>query len=185
MIEKLSFLNPLKPLPNGQETLATRVSAGALFVLAAEGLWGTVSSWLQRDTMLAEMRQAVEGHIANPDVEKASLDMMGPGLVQGLLVFGIVQTLVFLVLGLVQWRNPNKWIPLILFLFFAYSLLSIPRMLHLTSFQFDAPPWGLIRTALETVVLLLIFWAGFRGGDRLGKLKLAATSSNPPGSSVR
>lgn len=184
MIEKLSFLNPLKPLPDGQETLATRVSAGALFVLAAEGLWGTVSSWLQRDTVLTEMRQAIEGHINNPAVENASLDMIGPGFAQGLLVFGVVQMLLFLALGLIQWRKPNKWIPLILFLFFAYSLLSIPQMLYLTRFQFDAPPWGLIRTVVETVVLVAIFWAGFRGGDRLGKLKMAATSANPQASSA-
>lgn len=185
MIDKLSFLNPLKPLPDGQETLATRVSAITFFVLAVEGLWGAISGWFQRDAVLAEMRQAVEGGIARTDVAKASLDMVGPGLVQGMLLFGLGQALLFLVLGLIQWRRPNKWIPLILFLFFAYSLLSVPQMVYLTGFRFDGPPWGLIRTVVETSVLLLIFWAAFRGGDRLGKLKTGATSAGPPASSVR
>ena len=71
-------------------------------------------------------------------------------------------------------------VPLIVFLFFAYSLLSVPKMIYLTGFQFEGPPWGIIRTALESFLLVVIFWAGFRGGDRLDKLKKAATSPNPP-----
>ena len=185
MIEKLRFLNPLKPLPSGQEIWATRVSAVALLVLAVESLWSVVWGWLQRDVVLSEMRQVVDGHIARPDVAEATRDIMGPGLVQGMLVFGLVQALLFAVLGAVQWRTPNRWILLIIFLFFAYSLLSIPQMLYLTGFQVHSPPWGLIWTVVETAVLLLIFWGGFRGADRLGKLRIESTSADPPALSVR
>lgn len=184
MIQKLSFLNPFRPLPEGQEGLALRVSALALLVVGIECLWGAISTWFTRDAVLQQMRQSLE-LVSRPEVAAASRDMMGPGLVQGLIYFSIAQALLFFVLGAVQWRKPNKWIPLIVFLFFAYSLLSVPKMIYLTGFQFEGPPWGIIRTALESFLLVVIFWAGFRGGDRLDKLKKAATSPNPPASSAR
>lgn len=184
MIQKLSFLNPFRPLPEGQESLAARVSAIALLVIGTECLWGAISTWLRRDAVLQQMRRSLD-LVSRPEVAAASRDMMGPGLVQGMIYFSVVQALLFFVLGAVQWRKPNKWIPLIAFLLFAYSLLSVPQMIYLTGFQFDGRSWGIIRTALESILLVVIFWAGFRGGDRLDKLKKAVTSPNQPVSSVR
>lgn len=184
MIQKLSFLNPFRPLPEGRERLAVRVSAIALLVVAIECLGGAISTWFERDAVLQQMRKSLE-LVSRPEVAAASREMMGPGLVQGMIYLSFAQALLFFALGVVQWRKPNKWIPLITFLFFSYSLLSIPKMLYLTGLQFAGPPWGIIRTALESILFVTVFWAGFRGGDRLDKLKKASTAPSPPASSVR
>lgn len=192
MIDNLRLLNPFAPIktPNEART-AARAGAVGLFVLAAASAQTAVTTFATKDAIVIKMREVMSAQNLPPVSDALVKSMVGPGMIYGLIGFSLFFGVVSLIMGFVQWRKLTKLIPLLFFILMVYSFLSALRVVltHPVG-AMETPVWQGVVGWTSNVVVLVMLWAGFRGGDRIGKLKAAArlagvTPSDPPGSSVR
>ncbi|MDG2530026.1 hypothetical protein [Caulobacter endophyticus] len=178
MIDKLAVLNPFAKLPDAEAaTRAAKAGAVGAWLSAVGGAIGAASIFFRFDTYLAKMREAA---LASPSAQdpatlEASMAMMGPILAWTTIGFSVVITLVYVWLGFVQWRRLTRMIPLLMLLFAAYGLLT--TVLAFANGQAAlglVPPVQMAFSIVMSVVALLCFIAGVRGGFRLHALRNAA-----------
>jgi len=186
MINNLRLLNPLAPIktPNEART-AARIGAVGLFVQAGAAVQGAIMSFVTMDALVADMREAMSAQNLPPESAAIANAMVGPSMIYGLIGFSLFLALVSLILGFIQWRKLTKLIPLLLFLLMAYGFLSELKLLFTHPVgMIVVPIWQRALGWTVSVAVLVMLWAGFRGGDRLRKLKAIEstppTSVNPP-----
>ncbi len=121
------WLNPTTVLTTEDDArVAGRAGAVGAFLQAANGLLGGLIIAVNIDGYLAQLRRVtVTLHGENSAAGQAGLAMMTPSLVYFTIATSVVISLVYAVLGWVQWRKPNAVIPLLLGLFSAYGLLTM------------------------------------------------------------
>lgn len=190
-MSKLSVVNPFKPLLSEQEAgVAARAGALGAFLTAASGVLGTVRLYLQKDAMLAIVRESTNLQSTDPEVARQASAMIEPVAIYVPMGTSIMVIVIYLVFGLIQWRRRTKMIPLIMFLFSAWGVIMGFLGLFITRTPAQAalmpPGWQMVLNWALEVVILALFWAGVRGGSWLQKSRSAApTSANPPASSAR
>lgn len=181
MLDNFSLLNPLKPIVTPEDaSTAARAGAVGAFLTVISGVYGAVQVYLKRDQLVAIARQSAEVSVSDPEVARQTAAMMeGVATTLPLVMSGIV-VLIYLVFGLVQWRKRTMVIPLLMFLFSAYGvvmgLIGLLGRGSAAQAQYQAflpPVWQQVAGWLLSVVILALFWAGYRGGDRLKKIGAA------------
>ncbi|KSB88391.1 hypothetical protein AS593_22705 [Caulobacter vibrioides] len=178
MIDKLAMLNPFARLAD-EEAAARAARAGAVgaWLTGVGSVIGAALIFFRFDTYLAKMREAALANSAgqDPAVTQAVLATMGPTMAWATIGFTVLIALVYLWLGLVQWRRLTRIIPLLMLLFAAYGLLT--TALGFASGQAAAglvPPAQMAFSVLLSTIALLCFIAGARGGFRLHALRKAS-----------
>jgi hypothetical protein len=177
MIDLSRWINPTTVLTTEAEAHAAgRAGAAGAWLQAANGLLGALVIALDVDGYLALMRRttaAIYGE--GSEMGQAGLAMMTPAMVYFTIATSVVAALVYVVLGWVQWRKPNVVIPLLLGLLTAYGLLTmLLSVLNGKVAQIQTPAWQLFLSIVVGLVSLVFFYNGFRGADRLSKLRREA-----------
>ena len=181
MLDKLRLLNPFTPILTPEDaSTAARAGAVGAFLTAISGVYGAVQLYLKRDQLAAIARQSVEVAGQDPEIARQTAAMMEGAATTLPLVMSVIVLLVYLVFGLVQWRKRTRLIPLLMLLFSAYGVvMGLVGMVSRGSaaqaqYQAFLPPlWQQLAGWLISVVILALFWAGYRGGDRLKKIGAA------------
>ncbi len=179
MTDYLRTLNPAASLATEDEA-ATAARTGALgaFLMAVPGFVASVAMLLDVDGYLTKMRR-VMGVMYGETSElfQMSVATLTPQLVYFSAVWGVALSLGIVVMGVVQWKKPNSVIPLVLGLFTAYGLLMLLlglARINPAAAAMQIPPWRNALAVLVDVAALVLFYAGFRGANRLAKLRRAA-----------
>lgn len=191
-MSKLSVLNPFKSLLTEQEaSMAARAGAVGALLSAASSALAAIELYLQKDSMLAVMREGANLQKADPEVARQASAMMESSVLFFAVGSSLVIVVIYLIFGLIQWRRRTKAIPFVM-LFIALlgiAMTVLGLLMPQPSTQQAAavlPAWQLTFNWIVEIVILALLWAGVRGGDRLQKLRSsAATSPNPPASSAR
>lgn len=177
MIDLSRWINPTTVLTTEAEARAAgRAGAAGAFLQAANGLLGALVVALNIDGYLGVMRRttaAVYGE--GSEAGRAGLAMMTPAMVYFIIATSVAVALVYVVLGWVQWRKPNVVIPLLLGLLSGYGLLTmVLSVLNGKAAQIQSPVWQLCLGVVVGLVSVVFFYNGFRGADRLSKLRREA-----------
>ena len=170
MIDKLRLLNPLRPLASLEEAgIAARAGAVGAFVSVASSVRGLVEFYLSRDKMLAAMGAASGLH--DGQMSKSAVGAIQTGMLGFATGMIVLTGLIYLIFGLIQWRRRTKLIPLVMLLFSAYGVLMIllgllaPRTLMQA--ELEGPWWSTALSVALEILILAMFWAGYRGGRYL------------------
>lgn len=177
MIDLSRWINPTTVLTTEADAHAVgQAGAAGAFLQAANGLLGALVVALDIDGYLALMRRgtaAIYGE--GSEAGQAGLAMMTPAMVYFIIATSVATALVYVVLGWVQWRKPNVVIPLLLGLLSAYGLLTMfLSLLNGKVAQIQTPVWQLFLSVVVGLVSVVFFYNGFRGADRLSKLRREA-----------
>ena len=176
MTDLLRLLNPTTRLEGESDALAAgRAGALGAFLLAVGGVIGAVIVVLTADSYAAQLRTAALAMHGDPKAAQKTAALMTPTLVYASAIYSVVCALVLVVLGAVQRRKPNTIIPLILGLLTAYSVLMfvIGKLPGAMSIHMELPVWRQVLIQTANVAALVFFYAGFRGANRLAKLRKA------------
>ncbi len=179
MTDLSRWLDPTTVLTTEEEArTAGRGGAAGAFLQAAHGLLGALIIAVNVDGYLAQLRRVtIAMYGEGTPVGQASLAMMTPTMVYFTVATSVVVALVYAVVGWVQWRKPNVIIPLLLGLFTAYGVLSVLLSVLNGKFaQIQAPVWQSVLGVVIGLVSLVLFYNGFRGANRLSKLRQEAVA---------
>lgn len=176
----IAAANPAAPIITAEDArAAARSSAIGAWIGAANGVFGAVVAWTQREEIAAMMRAAMEAEFARqpgmdtPEAAQAQamtmsmMEGMGPTIIVITLVFAVI----YAILGFVQWKKPNVVIPIILLILTVLGLLSIlqsavtqPDMMSM----YGPLQWI---TVVITAITLILHIAGLRGGLALKRFR--------------
>jgi hypothetical protein len=177
VIDKLAVLNPFAKLPD-EETAARAARAGAVgaWLAAVSSAFGAAMIFLKLDVYVDEMRRQVQATAAmqDPAMAEAMMANAAPSIVWTTIGFSGLVGLVYVLLGVVQWRRKTRLIPLLLLLFAIYGLAV--SLLAIVGHKASNPYSSLGQLSVGLVLsiaTLLCFIAGTRGGFRLHALKKA------------
>lgn len=177
MIDLSRWINPTTVLTTEADAHAVgQAGAAGAFLQAANGLLGALVVALDIDGYLALMRRGMAAiYGEGSEAGQAGLAMMTPAMVYFIIATSVATALVYVVLGWVQWRKPNVVIPLLLGLLSAYGLLTMfLSLLNGKVAQIQTPVWQLFLSVVVGLVSVVFFYNGFRGADRLSKLRREA-----------
>lgn len=176
MLNNLRLLNPTVPIASEADArTAARAGAVGLFLTAA---WSVITLFMfdtmgvMRTAMLAGMKTGYEGDPAAAKMAEAMIPMM----VNFVLATTVVFLVGYVVLGVVQWIKQTSIIPLLILLWTALSLLMglaalIPNPALPPAAVVHIPVWQQIVGYGLSIVTLLLYSAGYRGGAFLQKLR--------------
>ncbi|MET3666952.1 hypothetical protein [Caulobacter sp. 1776] len=179
MIDKLRLLNPFKPIIAADDAgAAARAGAVGAFLTVVSSLYGGVRLYLHRDQLLAIARQSASAPGQDPEVTRQTAAMMEGLVTYTPLVATVIMVLLYLVFGAIQWRRRTAMIPLIMFLFSAYGVVVgllgfLNPQTQIQSEAFGISIWERGVSWIFAVIVMALFWAGFRGGNRLKKIGAA------------
>jgi len=182
VFQYLRLLNPFTPITNEADArAAARAGAVGLFLTAA---WSVIALFvfdtmsLMRSAMTAGMTSGYRGDPAAEKFAEAFVPMM-VNFALGTTIFFVIG---YVILGVVQWKKQTSIIPLLLLLWTAVSwLMALTALLPnpaLAGVTVPAIPVGqqIVGHGL-TVLTLLLYIAGFRGGSFLQRLERPAQES--------
>ncbi|MBI1682205.1 hypothetical protein [Caulobacter hibisci] len=179
MIDKLTVLNPFAKLPDEEAaSRAARAGAVGAWLTALGSAVGAVTLYLRIDVFVAEMnRQMALSAASQPNAEatQALMSAMGPGIAWTTIIVSVIIALAYVLFGFIQWRKKTRFIPLLMLLFAAYGLLAmLTGLANAKASSALTSPLQLGFSLVISVLALLCFTAGLRGGYRLHVLKQAA-----------
>ena len=175
----LRAINPMMPIEsNGQARTAAQAGALGSYLMAAYAAVVALIMALTAKSYASNLRAFTEV-LYGPGSQAAQLSapMVSSAMVLGLAAWMLICALGLAVIGLVQWRKLTMLIPLILGLITLYGVLMFtlskisgnalaPRM--------PVPLWREILWLVVNIAEIVLFWAGFRGGQRLRALRREA-----------
>lgn len=179
MADYLRMINPATSVATEDEA-ATAARAGALgaFLMAVPGVVASVAMLVDIDGYLAKLRHVMAVMYGETsEVFRMSVATLTPQLIYFSATWGVALSLGIVVLGVVQWRKPNPIVPLLLGLFTAYGLLMLILglvRLNPAAAAMKIPAWRNALAVVIDLVVLVLFYSGFRGASRLAKLRKAA-----------
>lgn len=178
MTDYLRMINPTTSVVTEKEA-ATAARAGTLgaFLMAVPGFVASAAMLLDVDGYLAKLRRVMAiMYGGTSDLFQVSAAALTPQLVYISAFWGVALSLGIVILGVVQWRKPNPIIPFVLGLFTAYGLLMLLLgLVHANpaAAAMEVPAWRNALAAVIDLVVLVLFYASFRGASRLAKLRKA------------
>lgn len=185
MLDNLRLLNPFTPIETREDaSVAARAGAIGAFLTVASGLVGAVQMYLRRDQLLALARQSANVPGGDPEVARQTAAMMEGVVTYVPMVTTGVMLLAYLAFGLIQWQRRTMLIPLLMFLLSAFGsvsgligLLTRGPAVQAQYQAFMPPVWQQVGSWAFALLALALFWAGYRGGDRLKKMGPAPDAS--------
>jgi hypothetical protein len=178
MKDWIAASNPLAPAGDHAWALRrARLSAVALWLSALSGLVYAALTMVYGDQVYAAMLEAVSAQAETPEQAEIARSFLSPGVVRFAMITAVFIGLAQIVIGLVQWRRPNRIIPLLFLLLGVYGLVS-----GLVAFMMAGqmgysptagmPAWSQGLSYLIQIVALVFHVGGWRGAQNLHALKM-------------
>lgn len=148
MNRRFSFPNPFGPVDSGSTAAAmARLSAWGFGLWAATGLMQAGLVWFSADVGLAAFRGATTG-------------------------FAIFFALIAALLGWMQWRRPNRILPVFGLAWALYELSSfgVSLLVGAPLGVAGVPVWGAVVAAVAMLVCAVLHVGGLRGSAALARL---------------
>ncbi|RZJ96752.1 MAG: hypothetical protein EON88_06015 [Brevundimonas sp.] len=168
MSDWLNAFNPTAPIHGEAEAqCAARASAVSIFIGVAVGLVSLVWSLANP----ADIQAAVDQASGNDATVAAAAEM---GVQMGLWMGGVL-TVVQLVFGVVQWRDPKSFIAILFLVLLGLgivSALAAPMMGGMSGVI--TPIWQVILSLAIMAVQTVLHVAGLRGIKALDRIQMAA-----------
>lgn len=167
----LKAMNPSAPINGeGEARKAARSSAVSIFIGVIAGIVGSVYSFMNADAITAAAAAGAEMDAATAAAMQASVQMG--------LWLGVGLTVVQLVFGLIQWRDPKKFIAILFLVLIALGLVMLLATPMLASMAPagtpETPMWQTALGAAVMVVQAVLHIAGLRGINKLDDIQMAA-----------
>lgn len=169
MSNLIKAVNPSAPIANEAEaTAAARSSAISIFIGVVVGVASVI--WLMtnpQDLSAALSQQGMSGN------EAETAAAMGAQI--GLWSAGIT-AVIQLVFGVLQWKNPKKWIAILFLVLIALGVLSTvaaPLMAGMPG-AVAVPLWQTVLSLVILVIQTVLHVAGLRGINRLEAMQMDA-----------
>lgn len=170
MASLISGMNPAAPLrTEGEAEAASKASAISIFIGVLVGAV-TVAWSLANPGQMQEAVASAAGGDANTEAAAAMGAQFAIYLTGGLAVFQLI-------LGIVQWRNPGKFIAILFMVLIAYGILSTaatPLLAGSMPGMPVIPMWQIALTVAIMVVQMILHIAGLRGINKLDKFQMEA-----------
>lgn len=181
MLDLSRWFNPFAEVRTEDDALIVgRAGTIGAFLMALNSVFVALIAALKIGPDMARLQRdtaATLGH--QTPAAREALSMIGPTMVYFFLAISVVFALAYAVLGVVQWRNPNRVIPLLIGLVALNDLLTTARGLLNGSAaaafaHVGMPLWRYELSIAANLVCLLLFYNGVRGAYGLRKLRAAA-----------
>ncbi len=170
MSDWLKSFNPSSAITTEADAeRAARASAVSIFIGVAVGLISVAWTFANQGALQDMVATAGQG---NPDAAAAAAVGAQAGLWGG-----VVLVVIQLILGVVQWRNPGKFIAILFMALIALGLLSTLATPLLASAMPNIPATPIWQIGLSVVVMivqLVLHAAGLRGISRLDRFQMDA-----------
>lgn len=165
----LKAMNPGAPIHGEAEARqAARASAISIFIGVAVGVVSAIWSFMNADALTAT---------ATAGADAATAAAMQTGVQAGLWM-GVALTVVQLVFGIVQWRDPKKFIAILFLVLIALGFLSVLATPMLASMAPagtpETPMWQIALSAVIMIVQAVLHVAGLRGIKKLDAIQMDA-----------
>ena len=168
MASLITGMNPAAPLRTEAEAeAASKASAISIFIGVLVGAV-TVAWSLANPREMQEAVAAAAGGGADAEAAAAMGAQFAIYLTGGLAVLQLI-------LGIVQWRNPGKFIAILFMVLLAYGILSTAATPLLASSMPGiptVPTWQVALSLGVMVVQMILHIAGLRGINMLDKLQM-------------
>lgn len=169
MNQWLKAMNPKGSIEGEAEAVrAARASAISIFIGVVVGLIGL--AWTLANP--GAMQEAVAQAGGDPAVAAAASTAA-----QVALWMGVGMIVIQLIFGIVQWRDPKKFIAVLFIVLIILGMLSVlaaPMMAGLAPGAPETPMWQLVLSMVVMVVQLILHVGGLRGIARLDQIQMAA-----------
>lgn len=170
MASLITGMNPAAPLRTEAEAeAASKASAISIFIGVLVGAV-TVAWSLANPGQMQEAVASAAGGDANTEAAAAMGAQAAIWISGG---FAVLQ----LILGIVQWRNPGKFIAILFLVLLAYGILSTaatPLLASSVPNMPTIPTWQIAVSLVVMVVQVILHVAGLRGINKLDKLQMDA-----------
>lgn len=171
MADWIKAMNPTSPITTEAEAeAAARASAISIFIGVIVGAISLAWTLANPAAMQEAATAAAAGGDANAEAAAAMGAQAGLWLAGGL-------TVVQLIFGIVQWRNPGKFIAILFMVLIAFGLastLATPMMASMAPGMPVIPTWQIVLSVVVMIVQLVLHIAGLRGIGQRDKLQMAA-----------
>lgn len=169
MASLISGMNPTAPLRTEADAeAASKASAISIFIgVIVAGVsiaWSLANPAAIQDAVASAAGSEVNAEAAAMGAQVALYATGGLAVIQ--LIFGIV-----------QWRNPGKWIAILFLVLLAYGILSTAATPLLAGMVPNAPvipTWQIALSLVIMVIQVVLHVAGLRGINKLEKLQMDA-----------
>ena len=164
----LQAMNPASPITTEAEAeRAARASAISIMIGVVVGLASLAWTFSNPAAMQDAMAAASQGDPSNAAATQAALQVG--------LWFGGALVLVQLILAVVQWRNPGKFIAILFMVLVAYGLISTLAAPVIAGMMPNVPTVPIWQIALSLVILIIqmvLHVAGLRGIKKLDDIQM-------------
>lgn len=165
----LKAMNPGAPINGEAEAKqAARSSAVSIFIGVIVGIVGAVYTYMNADALTA----AAAAASTDPAVA-ATAEMT----VQMGIWTGVAMVVIQLIFGLVQWRDPKKFIAILFIVLIILGLLmtvATPLMADMVPNAPATPMWQIALSAGIMVIQIVLHVAGLRGIKKLDEIQMAS-----------
>lgn len=167
MASVITGMNPTAPLRTEAEAeAAAKASAISIFIGVIVALVSVGWSFANPQAMQDAVASAAGGGEVNAEAAAMGALYLTGGLAVVQLIFGIV-----------QWRNPGKWIAILFLVLLAYGILSTAATPLLAGMVPNAPvipTWQIALSLGIMVIQVVLHIAGLRGINKLDRLQMDA-----------
>jgi preprotein translocase subunit SecG len=176
MTDWAKAMNPTSPLNTEAEALAAaRASAIAIFLGALWGLVGVIY-------LMTAGQEAMAAAFAQGAADAPEMAGMAGTMSQVALWTAGFFVVLQLILGFVQWKKPNKVLPILFIILVVYGIGSA-ALGQMMAGQLDIPEaaqgplWLTLIGYVVMVIQLVMHIAGVRGASKLDKIRMDAAQS--------
>jgi len=168
MTDWIKAANPTAPITTEPEALgAARASAIAIFIGFLTGAIGLIWQWLNPQDIDAIVAQAGAADPQAASVAAAS--------VQAGIWLGVALVAIQLILGVVQWRSPNKILAILFIVLVAFGIVmtaAAPLLAGMVPNVPATPGWQIALSLVILAIQMILLIAGLRGLNRLDAIQM-------------
>ena len=167
MSDWLKAMNPQTPITTEAEAeRAARASAISIFIGVVVGLIGLAWTLANPQVMQDAMSQAGANTMGDAQMKAAA---------QIAMYTAAFMVVLQVILGIIQWRNPGKFIAILFLVLLAYGLIStlatpllaqsMPTMPHI-------PVWQLVLSVVIMIIQVVLHVTGLKGIKQLDRIQM-------------
>jgi magnesium-transporting ATPase (P-type) len=170
MASVITGINPTAPLRTEAEAeAAAKASAISIFIGVIVAL-ASIAWSLANPAAVQDAVASAAG--SDPDAQAAA----AVGAQFAIYLSGGL-AVVQLIFGIIQWRNPGKWIAILFLVLLAYGILSTaatPLLAGSIPNMPEIPTWQIALSLVIMVIQVVLHVAGLRGINKLDQLQMEA-----------
>ena len=164
----LKAMNPASPITTEAEAeRAAKASAISIMIGVVVGLASLAWTFSNPAAMQDAMAAASQGDPSNAAATQAALQVG--------LWFGGALVLVQLILAIVQWRNPGKFIAILFMVLIAFGLVSTlatPLLAGSMPNMPNTPIWQIVLSVVIMIIQMVLHSTGLKGIKQLDRIQM-------------